>query len=145
MWPWWAWLLSALGILVTTVGVGVAVTKAWAVHDWKTCQCVDCRKRRYHWHKGKGHHVSGVGGNGDLVWTPHVPSPKTKLHWKSTAQLEQGMVVLLRQVPHRVGHVRSDRKGYLVPLTPMGGPDRGKTIIATVAWANGNRKYWEVR
>ena len=143
--PWWIW---ALGALCTSVGVAYAMTKAWATHDWKTCQCVDCRKRRYENMKKRGYSVGGVKPNGDLIWTaaPQGESAyKLSSHYLSTAQLEQGMVVVLRGENYRVLEIQSDSKGYLVQIQPTGGKNRRREIIVTVKWENGNRRFWELR
>lgn len=142
--PWWAW---ALATIVTSAGIGWAVAMAWATHDWRTCMCVDCKKRRYHAHKRQGHIASGVKPDGDIIWTApsSEPDDSPSKHWISTAALEPRMVVILHGIPHRVEQIRTDTKGYLVELVPMGGKNRGRAIIASIQWANGNRKFWEVR
>lgn len=147
--PWWA---AVLGLIGSCFGIGWAIVKAYATHNWRTCQCVDCRKRRYHAHKSQGHHAVGVTPDGDVIWSEHPPhwaktepTGKVKAHWMSTAELEPRMIVLLRDVPYRVMEIHTDQKGYLISLSVMGGKDRRKPVIVTVAWANGNRKYWESR
>jgi hypothetical protein len=143
--PWWVWLISTLA---TGAAVGWAVTKAYATHNWKTCQCVDCRKRRYFAHKRQGHEVSGVTSNGDLIWTKaeEQPAPtRRKIHWVSTAELDARMVVLLRGVPHEIMEIRTDQKGYRVFIQALEGKNRRQPFIVTVAWANGNQRYWEPR
>src|SRR5690348_9497771 len=129
--PWWVALAV---VLVTAVGVGVAVLNASVSHDWKTCQCVDCRKRRYHAHKAQGHVATGVTADGDIIWdeAPDAQVGPDRRHWLSTAELTPGTVVLIKRQRYRVGLVRSDRKGYLVPLQPVGGVGRAEPVIATV-------------
>lgn len=145
---WWIW---TIGGLISTIGVGLAITKAWATHDWKKCQCVDCRQRRYHIMKGRGYHVTGVWPDGDLKWGTEPIGPpggppyagKSKVHWISTAQLEPRMVVKFKGKPYLILEIRTDQKGYLVSLYAKGGPKRRVPMTATVNWANGNKKYWE--
>lgn len=147
--PWWA---AVLGVIATSFGIGWAIVKSYATHDWRTCQCVDCRKRAYHAHKNQGHHAVGVTPDGDIIWSKHPPhwdrtepTGKTKVYWISTAELEPRMVVLLRDVPYQVMQINTDQKGYLIQMQPMSGRNRRQPVIVTVPWANGNRKYWEPR
>lgn len=147
--PWWA---AVLGLMAGTFGIGWAIVKAYATHNWRTCQCVDCRKRRYHAHKNQGHHAVGVTPDGDVIWSEDPPrwgkgaTPGAlDVTWLSTAELEPRMVVFVRNVPYRVMEIRTDTKGYLVMLNVLTGPDRRKQVIVTVIWGNGNRKYWETR
>jgi hypothetical protein len=143
--PWWAWLMA---VIAGTIGVGWAIAKAYATHEWKTCQCVDCRKRRYHAHKAKGHVATGVTSDGDLIWA-EAPSesvaPASKARWMSTAELSPRDVIVLRDVPYLVMDIRTDSRGYLVQIQALTGKDRRRPILVSVAWANGNKKYWEPR
>lgn len=139
--PWWVWLLTTI---IGGVSVGYAITKARIGHDWKTCQCVDCRKRRYHAHKRQGHHAVGVGSDGDLIWSDRPPARRgDKRGWLSTVQLEPRMVVRVNGLAYRVTNVRTDTMGYLVELQRMGGDRRRLPIVSTVSFANADQKYWE--
>jgi hypothetical protein len=140
--PWW---VLALGTVATLVGVGYAVFKAYSTHEWRTCQCVDCRQRRYRAHKAQGHHAVAVDADGDIIWGEAPKVEHATGRWVSTAQLEERMVVRLHNVTYRVTQINTDVKGYLVGLQPMGGTDRRKPMIAAIPWSNGNRRMWEVK
>lgn len=148
--PWWAGVLALIG---STFVIGWAVVKSYATHDWRTCQCVDCRKRSYHAHKNQGHHAVGVTTDGDIIWSDHpppwaqsdIPPNKTRGDWLSTAELEPRMVVLLRGMAFRILDIVTDQKGYIIQMQPMGGSDRRLPVIVTVVWSHGNFKYWQPR
>lgn len=74
----WELLLTTLGLIAGAVGTvfmafigvmkGINHLVRTSGHQWRTCQCPECRQRRYKARKARGDTVTGVKPNGDLEW-----------------------------------------------------------------------------
>lgn len=137
--PWWGYVVAVAGMVGGAL-VGVVKVLTGLDHDWRVCKCHDCKSKRYVARRKRGDQVVGMHADGEPIWDD-VPKPgRVKAYWISTAQLEPGMIVRLNNIGYQVKNVRTDRRGYAVELRNM---RTRKMVAVTIAWAVGNRKYWE--
>lgn len=135
--PWWVSLATALGLGGAALAGAVHLLNS-SDHDWRNCDCDNCRGKRYRAHKKRGDRILGTGADGRPIWSE---PPQTSFDYMATTQLKKSMVVEVYDEGYLVrGVVREESGDYLVHLTNM---RTRKQASVRVQARNVRRKFWK--
>jgi hypothetical protein len=135
--PWWGTLLSALGLGGAALGGAIKLLSGLD-HDWKTCQCADCRAKLYRARKKRGDRVIGTDDSGNVIWTE---PPATSFEWLSTNQLRPKMTVEVNGQGYMVVRVFDGGVGFIrVTLLNIRTRER---VAVMVKKSNADRRFWK--
>lgn len=135
--PWWVTLTGVLALTAGMIGGIVHVFRS-TEHNWRECQCWDCRAKVYRVRKRRGDRVIGMDQSGHPIWTQ---APISSFNFLSTEDLTPNMIVEVNGIGYLVRKtVRRMDGGYMVHLMDIRAQ---RSLIVDVEARNASRRFWE--